>query len=122
MVKRFTTSSSYDPTITQRVRTALYESGHIDLINETIIDGMRDVEQMSREGLSKHEKRLLMLEEAERDRLTRTTVIELIRLKDANETDEWVKWGKRAILGSLITAILAGIGWVLGLAWKGLHA
>jgi hypothetical protein len=121
MAKRFTTSSHHDPTITQKVRTALYDGGHADLVNEIIIDGMRDVEQMARGGLADHEKRLLMLEEAERDRLTKTTVLELIRIKDANETVAWVKWGKRAILGGIGTAVLGGIGWVLSLAWKGLH-
>lgn len=118
-MKRFTTSSSHDPTITQKVRTALYDSGHADLVNEIIIDGMRDVEQMTRAGLTDHGKRLLMLEEAERDRLTKTTVLELIRIKDANETVSWVKWAKRAVLGGIGGFILAGISWVLSLAWKG---
>lgn len=120
-MKRFTTSSSHDPTITQKVRTALYDSGHADLVNEIIIDGMRDVEQMTRAGLTDHGKRLLMLEESERDRLTKTTVLELIRIKDASETVSWVKWAKRAALAGIGTSILAGIGWVLSLAWKGLH-
>lgn len=121
MVKRFTTSTHFDATITQKVRTALYDGGHADLVNEIIIDGMRDVEQMARSGLSDHEKRLLMLEEAERERLTKTTVIELIRMKDAAETVSWVKWVKRGVLVGIGTLILSGITWVLSLAWKGLH-
>lgn len=121
MVKRFTTSSSHDPNITSKVRTILYDGGHGDIVNEIIIDGMRDIEQMSRSGLTDHDNRLKMLEDSERDRLTKTGVIELIRLKAASDTIGWVKWGSRTALAALGTALLAMITWILSLAWKGLH-
>ncbi len=121
-IKRFTTSSHHDPTITQKVRTLLYDAGHGDVVNEILVDGMRDVEQMARGGLNDHEKRLLMLEEAERDRLTRTTVIELIKAKAHSNTAGWVKWGTRAMLAGLGAVLLSALGLLLKLAWKGLHA
>lgn len=117
MVKRFTTSSSHDPTITQRVRTALYDGGHADLVNETIIDGLRDVEQMSRSGLKNHEDRLLILEQAERERLTKTGVWTFVKAKLDEEAVDWMKW---AIRGTLAVGGTAIIGTVLKLAWKGL--
>ena len=97
-------------------------SGQADRVNENLIESMRDIEQMARGGLNGHEKRIVMLEEAERERLTKTTVLELIRIKDAAETVKWVKWSKRAALAGLGASMLGGLGWVLQLAWKGLHA
>jgi hypothetical protein len=122
MQRRFSTSAHHDPTITQKVRTLLYESGHGDMVNEIIIDGMRDVEQMSRTGLSDHEKRLLMLEEAERNRVTESGVWRIVKGKLDGEAVGWMKWGTRAALGGLGVAGLGLLGWILKLAWKGLHA
>jgi len=120
--KRFTTSTRFDPSITQKVRTALYDGGHADLVNEIIIDGMRDVEQMSRSGLSDHERRIVMLEHDARERLTKTTVIELIKAKAAHDTQGWVKWGTRAMLAGLGTAALTVFGLLIKFAWKGFNS
>lgn len=118
MVKRFTTSSSHDHTITQRVRTALYDAGHADLVNETIIDGLRDMEQMARSGLSDHEKRLAMLEEAQRARLTDSGVWKIVKGRLEAQTVDWVKWATRAAVAGIGGTLLAVVG---RLAWKGLH-
>jgi hypothetical protein len=117
--RRFTTSSSHDPTITQKVRQALYDSGNETLVHEIVVDGMRDVEQMTRTGLSDHEKRLLMLEEAQRDRVTESGVWRIVEGKLHGEAVGWMKWGTRAALGGLGAAGLGLLGWVLHLAWKG---
>lgn len=118
MVKRFTTSSHHDPTITQRVRTALYDAGHGELVDEALFEGMRDIEQMARDGLSDHEKRLLILEEAERDRLTKTGVWTFVKAKLDEKAVSGVSrilWGTGAVIGTLL------ITGLLTLAWKGLH-
>lgn len=121
MVKRFTTSSSHDPTITQRVRTALYDAGHGDIVNEILIDGMRDVEQMSRTGLEDHGRRILMLEEAQRNRLTDSGVWKIVQAKLDKKTVDWVTWAVRAALGGIGLAFLSLLAVIGRLAWKGLH-
>jgi hypothetical protein len=122
MVKRFSTSAHHDPTITQKVRTLLYEAGHGDVVNEIIIDGMRDVEQMARGGLHDHEDRLKMLEDASRNRVTESGVWRIVKGKLDGEAVGWMKWGTRAALGGLGVAGLGLVGLLLKLAWKGWHA
>jgi hypothetical protein len=121
-VRRFASSSHHDPTITQKTRTILLENGDIDVVVETMIDGMRDVEQMSRTGLSDHEKRILMLEEAERNRITESGVWKVVKAKLDGEAVGWMKWGTRAAIGGLGAAGLTLLGYILKLAWKGMHA
>jgi hypothetical protein len=118
VVKRFTTSSHHDPTITQKVRTTLYEAGHGDIVNEIIIDGMRDVEQMARGGLTDHEKRLLILEDAERKRVTETGVWRIVKGKLDGQAVDWAQWAIKGVLAVIGTALVGGL---LKLAWKGLH-
>lgn len=121
--KRFTSSSHYDPTITQRTRTILLENGDIDVVVETLIDGMRDVEQMSRSGLSDHETRLKMLEDWRREpHVTESGVWRIVKGKLDGEAVGWVKWGTRAALGGLGAAGIGLVGLLLKFAWKGLHS
>lgn len=122
MSRRFSTSPHHDPTITQKVRTALYESGQGELVHEIVIDGMRDIEQMARGGLKEHADRLQMLEDAERARISETGVWRIVKGKLDAEKVDWVKWGVRAGLAGLGTAFLSLMAVVLRLAWKGLHA
>jgi hypothetical protein len=122
VAKRFTTSTIHDPTITQKVRTALYEAGHGDIVNEIIIDGMRDVEQMSRSGLNDHEKRILILEEANRARLTDSGVWKIVKGKLDAQAVGWGSWLVKSLLTGLGAALLAFLIWVGKLAWKGAHA
>lgn len=122
MVKRFSSSAHHDPTITQKVRTLLYEAGHGDVVNEIIIDGMRDVEQMARGGLRDHEDRLKMLEDAARNRVTESGVWRIVKGKLDGEAVGWMKWATRAALGGLGAAGLGLVGLLLKLAWKGWHA
>lgn len=120
-VKRFTTSSSHDPTITQRTRTVLYEAGQYELVNEAIIDGMRDIEQMARSGLSDHDKRILMLEDANRQRFTESGIWTIVKAKLDQEAVDWMKWAVRAGLCGLGAALLSLIAVIGRLAWKGLN-
>lgn len=120
-MKRFSSSPRHDPTITQKVRTLLYDAGHGDVINEIIIDGMRDVEQMARGGLSDHEKRLLMLEEGQRERVTESGVWKIVKGRLDTQAVGWSSWAVKAALAGLGTALLGIIGWILTLAWKGAH-
>ena len=122
MVRRLATSTHHDPTITQKTRTILLENGDIDVVVETVIDGMRDVEQMARSGLNDHDTRIKMLEDAERNRVTESGVWRIVKGKLDGEAVGWMKWGTRAALGGLGAAGLGLLGWVLKLAWKGLHA
>jgi hypothetical protein len=118
MNKRFTSSSHHDPSITQRVRTALYDSGNEDLVHEIVIDGLRDVEQMTRAGLSDHDKRLLMLEQAQRERWTESGVWKVVKAKLDAKTVDWGKWAFRSAMAGIGAALLAGLASLAKLAWK----
>jgi hypothetical protein len=120
-MKRFTTTSHYDPTITSKVRTALMEDGHYDLVAEQLVDAMRDIESMSRSGLTDHDKRIKILEDGERDRLTQTSVTRLIDAKLTASAVGWGKWAIRGVIAGIGTALLAGFYQLCALAWKGLH-
>lgn len=124
VAKRFTSSSHYDPTITQRTRTILLENGDIDVVVETLIDGMRDVEQMTCSGLKDHETRLKMLEDWRREPrvIDESGVWRIVKSKLDGEAVSWMKWGTRAAMAGLGAAGLGLLGYVLKLAWKGLHA
>lgn len=120
-MKRFSSTSHFDPTITSKVRTALMEDGHYDLVTEQIIDGIRDIESMSRSGLTDHEKRIKILEDAERERLTQTSVTRLIDAKLTASAAGWGKWAIRGALAGLGTALLAGFFHICALALKAVH-
>jgi hypothetical protein len=122
MIKRFSSSGHHDPTITQKVRTLLYEAGHGDMVNEIIIDGMRDVEQMARTGLNDHETRLKMLEDESRNRVTESGVWRIVKGKLDSEAVGWMKWGTRAAIGGAGAAGLGLLGWVIKMVLKGMHA
>jgi hypothetical protein len=119
---RFSTSPHHDPTITQKVRTALYESGQGELVHEIVIDGMRDIEQMARGGLKDHSDRIKILEDAERARVTETGVWRIVKGKLDAEAVGWMRWATRAGLAALGSGALAGLAWLIRLAWKGAHS
>ena len=122
MTKRFTSSSHHDPTITQKVRQALYDSGNEDLVHEIVIDGMRDVEQMSRSGLTDHERRIKMLEDNYRDRWTESGIWAVVKAKYDARTVDWGKWAFRSAMAGIGAALLAGLAALGKLALKGLHS
>ncbi len=100
----------YDPTITQRVRSALIDAGHPDLAIETISAGMREIET----ELARLKRDVKILQDAERDRLTQTGAWTFVKAKLDRESVNWMKWGIRATLAAVAALLLK-------LAWKGLH-
>lgn len=122
MKQRFTTSSHYDMTITQRVRNVLMEGGHYDLVAEQMVDGLRDIETMARSGLKELSERVKALELEREEFMKESGVIRVFDKKSNEQSVGWMKWGTRAALAGIGTALLGVIGWVLRLAWKGLHA
>jgi hypothetical protein len=121
MVKRFTTTPHTDFSITSKVRTVLMEGGHYDLVAEQLVDALRDIERMARSGLDEHGKRIKMLEDAERQRLTDTGVMRLIDAKLTSKVAGWMKWAIRGLIGAIGTALLAGFYEICKLAWLGAH-
>jgi hypothetical protein len=109
-MKRFTQAAPFDPSITQEVRNALHDAGRGDLADGMLLDGMRDIEKMVRTGLKDHERRIKILEDAERERLTETGVTRLIEARQGNTLKEWVTWTVRKVLPWLVAAIGALLG------------
>lgn len=102
---------AYDPSITQKVRTALLEAGHSDLVVEQLAAHFRALE--GEIATLKRDVRLLQI--ADTKRLTDTGVNRILDARVGRTAIDWGKWGIRA-------ALLAAGGLVIRLAWKGLHA
>ena len=62
-------------------------------------------------------KRLKILEDAERERLTKTGVWSLVKMKLDEEAVDWVKWGIRAIAAGLGASLLTAMGWLIAKAF-----
>jgi hypothetical protein len=106
-----------DPTITSRILAAIDRSDdphlHIDILREA------DLEQS--EAISELRRDVKLLQDAQRQRLTDTGVWKIVKGKLDEKTVDWMKWAVRGSLAGVGAALLAGITWVLKLAWKGLH-
>ena len=101
----------FDPTITQKVRTALLEAGHSDLVVEQIGAQFRELEHQ----LYDARRDIKLLQDAERSRVTDSGVHRIVKAEFNRGAVDWMKWGTRA-------AVLAAGGLLVKLAWKGLHA
>jgi hypothetical protein len=103
----------FDPEITQRILAAIDRSEdphlHIDILRRAVYKQAVKIQQMGRA--------LKTLQDAERDRLTRTGVWTIVKGKLDERAVGWVQW---AIRGTLAVAGTAIIGTLLKLAWKGL--
>lgn len=53
------------------------------------------------------------LKNAEQARVTESGVFRLIQRHSDHEIARWVKWGIRISIGSIIAAMLTGVGWLL---------
>lgn len=106
----------WDPNITQRVLAAIDKSEDPHLA----IDILRQEDERQSSMLLKLEKRIVLLEEAERDRITKTGVWTIVKSKLEEETVDWVKWAVRGCLGALFAALVSGAGWAIVEIYKGL--
>lgn len=108
----------FDPSITQRVLAAIDRSEdphlHIDILRRAIYQQATKISQLG-SGLK-------LLQDSERERLTNTGVWTFVKAKLDAETAKSVVWAKRAALTGLGGAFLTGLGLLIKLAWKGLHA
>lgn len=77
------------------------------------IDDLRQEVVEINEWRTETDKRLQILENAERDRLTGTGAWKIVKEKLEEETVDWVKWGIRAAFCGVGTAMLAGLGWII---------
>lgn len=59
------------------------------------------------------DKRLKILEDAERDRLTKTGVWMIVKEKLEAETVDWVKWAVRAAFAGFGSLMIGIAGWVI---------
>ena len=101
MRRRWTGSVPFQPTITQKVKQALYDSGHEDLVDGILESGLKEIEETV-DGLK---KRIIMLEQAEAKRVTETGVNRLIDAKVGKAATDWSKWGTRLALAAAIAAL-----------------
>lgn len=97
-------TSVTDYSVSQKIRTALVEDGHTDLAIELITVPVRTLEEQLGGAL----KRIQMLEDANRERLTESAVLRLIEAKNNAIAVDWAKWGFRA--ATLLAAGAAGRG------------
>jgi hypothetical protein len=102
--------------ITQRVLAAIDKSDdphlHIDILRQQLSDQSLELKRQA--------QRIVALEDAERDRLTQTSVLRTIKDEFSKREINWMKWAVRGVLAGVGTALLGGAGWVLKLAWRGL--
>jgi hypothetical protein len=81
---------------------------HIDHVREEVFDQGQLIVAL--------DKRVLILEDAERRReksLTESGVLKVIQLHGDHEIARWVKWGIRISVGCIITGMLTGVGWLI---------
>ena len=112
-MKRWRPSSPItDFSITQKVRTTLIESGHPNLVVESIGESVRELE----EGLAVAIKRIEMLEQINYKRITDTGVNRII---DAKLNEAAIDWGKWALKGVMTFIVGTGVLALVRAAWKG---
>lgn len=105
----------FDPSITQKVKNALYEAGREDLVEALRDSGMAELE----EELHKAKERIHALELEKKNWLTESG---MFRALDKRAGKVVVGWGKRmlhALVAAAGVGILSGLVWVAKLAWKG---
>lgn len=105
----------FDPTITQKVKNALYEAGREDLLEALRDSGMEELET----ELDLAKKRIHALELEKQNFLTESGMFKAL---DKRAGKVAVSWGKRALqaaAGAAGLGLLSGFIWVLKLAWKG---
>jgi hypothetical protein len=104
----------FDPTITQKVRAALIEDGHSDLVVEGLTAGLSLMEQ----EIQRIGRDVLLLQASDRDRLTQTGVWTFIKAKLDAQVIDWGTWALRGAIGAGVAGVLAVLGMLGHLAWK----
>jgi hypothetical protein len=105
----------FDPTITQKIKNALFEAGREDLVDALRDSGMAELE----EELHKAKERIHALELEKKNWLTESG---MFRALDRRAGKVAVSWGKRALqaaAGAVGIGAISAIVWVAKLAWKG---
>jgi hypothetical protein len=106
----------FDPTITTKVRIALAEDGHQDLIDGTFHNAIAELE----EELGKLALRVQGVENAQRAEWTGTGIWEEVK-KRLNE--QAVKSGTKlfwTLLAGAGALLILFIGWFSAMAWRGM--
>lgn len=104
----------FDPSITQKVKNALYEAGREDLVEALRESGMAELETT----VHKLTQRVISLEQEKVNFVTESGVYRAIGKKVGAAAIDWGKW---AIRGTVATAALALASWIGRLAWKGMQ-
>lgn len=99
----------WNPTITQKVRQALLEDGHSDLVVEQLAGHFREIETR----IERLERDVKLLQDAERERLTESGVFRIVESRFNKGAVDWMKVAVRA-------GLIGACGLVLKFAWKGL--
>lgn len=115
--RRFASTPHHDMTITSKVRTALMEDEHYDLVAEQLVDSMRNIESMARVEIKKLQDRVFALESERTEFLKESGVIRVLEARRGKSVREWLKWGVRKLLPWLGALIFGGLCY----AFKGMH-
>ncbi len=86
---------------------------HIDRVREEVFEHLQRLEGLERE--------VQALKNTNATRWTESGVWKVVKAKLDEEAIDWMKWGIRAALAGLGSAMLAVIGFVFELTWKALH-
>jgi hypothetical protein len=113
-MSRFRGKIPFDPSITQKVKNALYEAGREDLLEALRDSGMAELE----EECAKLKSRVIALEQEKVKWQTDSGVHRIIDARMNQKTAKAADWAVKAALKGLGAAAL---GWLAHAAWKGIH-
>lgn len=117
-MSRFRGKIPFDPSITQKVKNALFEAGREDLLDALRDSGMAELE----ENYDLLKKRVIALEQEKVNWVTESGVYRAIEKKAGKIAVNWGKLAARGLIAAAGAALLAGFAWLVKMAWKGLHA
>ena len=96
---------TWDPSITQRVRKAIGNSTDRTLVTDVLERGIKECEN----EIESLRKRVKMLEDANRERVTESGVIRIVSAAHVKEKVNYLTWALRAALVPIAGASLAYI-------------
>lgn len=105
----------FDPTITQRVKNALYEAGREDLLEALRDSGMAELE----EDLHKAKERIKALEIEKVNWLTESGMFRAIDKRAGKVAVGWGKKALQAAAGAAGLGVVSLLVWIIQLAWRG---
>jgi hypothetical protein len=107
----------FDPSITQKVKTALYDAGREDLLDALRDSGMAELEQ----ELHLAKERIHALELEKKGWLTESGVFRALDKRAGKVAVSWGKKGIQAAAGAVGLGLVSLLVWIVKLAWKGMH-